>query len=452
MNFTGASSTDPNGDPLTYSWNFGDGTTGTGATVSHTFTSEGKFNVTLTVNDRPNNAGLSNTSQPIAVTVNSVLPAGFQETMIATGLNQASSIAMAPDGRIFVAEKDLDIRIIQNGQLLPTPFANLASEVDSTADRGIQTVLLDPNFATNGFVYVYYTHVADSSGTAFDRLVRFHASPTNPNVADSSGETVIFDTDSSGNHLLPSACPAITPAVRCASAPTACCTSGSATSIAPSNTFNLASDAGKLLRLNVENFQPGNFNSLIPSNNPYVNTAGARPEIYAMGLRNPFTGDMLPGTNTFYMNDVGAGSWEEIDVAAPQANYGWPTAEGTSTNPAFTNPIYEYAHVPVGGVAAITGGAFYTGSAFPSSYSGSYFFSDFDNDWIHNLNPATGVETNFETGADAPVSMIQASDGSLYYVSHGLTEPDSVFRISYTGNLAPTAAASATSATSGARR
>ena len=164
-----------------------------------------------------------------------------------------------------------------------------------------------------------------------------------------------------------------------------------------------------------------------------------------MGLRNPFTGDMLPGTNTFYMNDVGQGTWEEIDVAAPQANYGWPTAEGNSTNPAFTNPIYEYAHVPVNAVSAITGGAFYTKSAFPTSYDGSYFFGDFDNNWIHNFNPATGVETNFETGADAPVSMIQGLDGSLYYVSHGTTQPDSLFRISYVGNLAPTAVASATS-------
>ena len=132
-----------------------------------------------------------------------------------------------------MAEKDLDIRIVQNGQLLATPFANLSSEVDSTTDRGIQSVLLDPNFATNGYVYVYYTHVADSSGSAFDRLVRFHASPTNPNIADSSGETVIFDTDSSGNHLLANAAPGYHNGGAMRSAPMACCIWRSATRTCP---------------------------------------------------------------------------------------------------------------------------------------------------------------------------------------------------------------------------
>src|SRR5207302_8679855 len=121
----------------------------------------------------------------------------------------------------------------------------------------------------------------------------------------------------------------------------------------------------------------GNPSSIIPSDNPYVNTSGARPEIWALGLRNPFTGDVKPGTNTIYINDVGAGAWEEIDVATKGANYGWPTAEGNSTNPAFTNPIYAYPHTPPGSGAAITGGSFYTGSVFPSQYSNTYYFCDF---------------------------------------------------------------------------
>ena len=204
---------------------------------------------------------------------------------------------------------------------------------------------------------------------------------------------------------------------------------------------------GKILRLNVSNYP----NSIIPADNPYVGMAGARGEIWARGFRNPFSGDMKPGTSTLYVNDVGEATWEEINVLAKGANYGWPTAEGTSSNPAFTNPIYTYSHN--GGSAAIAGGAFYTGSMFPATYAGDYFFSDYNNGWIRSMDATTNVVTTFATNVFIPVRVDQAPDGSLYWLSlgPGSGTNGAIYRISYTGtgNRAPVAVAAATSPTSG---
>ena len=92
-------------------------------------------------------------------------------------------------------------------------------------------------------------------------------------------------------------------------------------------------------------------------------------------MRNPFSGQMKPGTSKFYVNDVGQDNYEEVDVIQSRGNYGWPNAEGPSTNPAYVNPLYAYSHAGFSS-AAITGGAFYTANQFPAAYQGSYFFSD----------------------------------------------------------------------------
>src|SRR5262245_963510 len=83
------------------------------------------------------------------------LPPGFNESVFAAGVNVPTAMAVAPDGRVFVAEQTGDLRVVQNGAVLPNPFVKLT--VDSSGERGLVGVTLDPNFAANGFVYVYYT-------------------------------------------------------------------------------------------------------------------------------------------------------------------------------------------------------------------------------------------------------------------------------------------------------
>ncbi|HYN99535.1 MAG TPA: PQQ-dependent sugar dehydrogenase, partial [Actinomycetota bacterium] len=114
------------------------------------------------------------------------LPSGFTETVVASGLTVPTAMEMAPDGRIFVAEQGGNLRVIKNGALLATPF--LSVPVDSRGERGLLGVAFHPDFATNGFVYVYYTV---PGSPAHNRLSRFVA---NGDVAQ-PGETIILELE-----------------------------------------------------------------------------------------------------------------------------------------------------------------------------------------------------------------------------------------------------------------
>jgi glucose/arabinose dehydrogenase len=121
---------------------------------------------------------------------------------------------------------------------------------------------------------------------------------------------------------------------------------------------------GKLLRINPD--------GTIPGDNPFVDAArGKYRAIWALGLRNPFTFAVQPGTGRIFVNDVGQDAWEEVDEAVAGANYGWPESEGATADPRFRGPIHAYP------AASIAGGAFCpTGPdvAFPPRYRGRYFF------------------------------------------------------------------------------
>jgi hypothetical protein len=144
--------------------------------------------------------------------------------------------------------------------------------------------------------------------------------------------------------------------------------------------------------------------------------------IWALGLRNPFTFAFQPGTGRMFINDVGAGTWEEINDGAAGANYGWPNCEGACGNPAFQDPVYAYHHFmgsPTG--CAIVGGAFYNPPAvqYPSSYGGKYFFADLCSNFIRFVDPGGGgpipSSSSFATAIPTPVDVQLSRDGSLYY-------------------------------------
>ena len=262
--------------------------------------------------------------------------AGFTESVFASGLTQPTAMAAAPDGRIFVAEKGGALRVVQDGAVLATPFVSL--NVNTFSERGLIGVALDPNFATNNFVYVYYT---TNAATPVNRVSRFTASG---NVG--TGETVLLDNIAStnGNHN----------GGALAFGADGKLYIGVGEAGVPSNAQTLANLSGKVLRIN--------SNGTVPSDNPFVNTSGARPEIYAFGLRNPFTLAVQPGTGRLFINDVGQNAFEEVDEGAAGANYGWPNTEGNTPPGAagVTYPLYTYAHGsgPLQG-NSIAGGAFY---------------------------------------------------------------------------------------------
>lgn len=331
----------------------------------------------------------------------STVPAGFSDRVVASGLVSPTAMDFAPDGRLFVLEQTGVVRVIQNGQLLPTPFVTL--NVDSSTERGLLGIAFDPHFETNHYVYLYHTVPAPD---LHNQVSRFTA---DGNVAEPGSEVDIFDLDplnpSHGNH------------------------NGGAIHFGPdgklyvavgengtpANAQSLDTTLGKMLRINPD--------GSIPTDNPfYSRTTGNNRAIWALGLRNPFTFAFQPGTGRIFIDDVGENTWEEIDDGIAGSNYGWPATEGPTSDPQFRSPIFAYMHGdPSQGGIAITGGTFYDPRQqnFPSRFTGTYFFSDLGGGWIHNFNPATKKETSFATGLNEPVDLKVDAQGDLFALDHG---------------------------------
>ena len=346
----------------------------------------------------------------VSATNGATLPAGFTETQI-SGLSNPTAMEIAPDGRIFVCLQDGGLRVIKNGTLLPTPFLTL--NVDPTGERGLLGIAFDPNFATNNFLYLYYT-VATSP--RHNRISRFTA---NGDVVVPGSETIIWELDN-----LTSATNHNGGAIHFG--PDGKLYVAVGENATPSNAQTLSNMLGKVLRIN--------SNGSIPIDNPFFNAAtGNNRSIWALGLRNPFTFAFQPGTGRLFINDVGQDAWEEINDGIAGSNYGWPVTEGVTSNPSFRSPLFAYGHgfsATTG--CAIAGGAFYnpTTVQFPSSFVGKYFFADLCSGWIRVFDPATATASGFATDISQPVDLKVGADGSLYYIARGSA---SLFKIQFTG-------------------
>lgn len=358
------------------------------------------------------------------------LPPGFTETRLAKELDP-TNLEVAPDGRIFVTEKNGKVRIIKNGALLPTPFLSLA--VDNYNERGLMSLIFDPGFAGNGYVYVYYTVPRTASAAAHNRVSRFTASG---DVAAAGSERILLELDAlqAGNHN-GGALLFVDGKLLVASGENA----------RASNSQSLNTLLGKILRINPD--------GSIPADNPFYNaTTGRNQAIWALGLRNPYKLSLQPGTGRLFINDVGGSRFEEVNEGLAGKNYGWPGIEGfrtTEPTPAgYQDPLYAYGRNQG---CSITGGTFYNpGTAqFPDRYVGKYFFADYCNGYLKVLDPAGGTVTEtFATGIKRPVDMKVGPDGSLYYLARagqggGSVEDNTasrngeVWRVNYTGNPAP---------------
>jgi glucose/arabinose dehydrogenase len=309
-------------------------------------------------------------------------------------------MALVPDGRVLICEQGGTLRVVKGGVLLATPF--LTVPVDATGERGLIGVTVDPAFAQNGFVYVYYTA---SAPNPHNRVSRFTASG---DLALPGSERILVDLDDlsgANNH------------------------NGGALHFGPdgnlyvgvgengngSNAQSLANLLGKLLRLNPD--------GSVPADNPLrAQTTGKNQLIWALGLRNPYTFAFQSGTGLLLINDVGQDTWEEINKGQAGANYGWPATEGNTSNPAYVSPVYTYPHS--GGTVngcAIVGADFYNPATatFPTAFLNKYFFMDYCGGWIRTLDPATGSVNDWLTGFSSPVDLRVANDGSVLVLSRG---------------------------------
>jgi glucose/arabinose dehydrogenase len=323
-----------------------------------------------------------------------VVNPGFAHQVLASGLSDTTAMTVAPDGRVFVAQKNGVVRVIKNGALLATPLLSLT--VNQTGERGLLGIALDPDFASNGRVYLNYA----TTTNPHMRISRFNAVG---DVAALNTEVILVD-----------GMPAFTSGIHVAGA----IHFGNDGKIymahgdneVPSRAQDLNHPYGKLLRFNAD--------GSIPTDNPFYNTStGIARAVWAYGLRNPYTFAVQKSTGKIYVNDVSLDGPEEIYDVQPGANYGWG---GTDPGPA---PVHSY---PLdAGRCAITGGVFYESAAtnFPSSFQGKYFFSDYcaGQIWFMNAD-GTGV-TSFADDSNGelvqPVDLDIGADGSLYYLQRG---------------------------------
>jgi glucose/arabinose dehydrogenase/regulation of enolase protein 1 (concanavalin A-like superfamily) len=346
------------------------------------------------------------------------LPTGFAKTQLAHGLKDPTVIAFAPNGDIYIGEQSGVILIYRNGAVLPTPVITL--NADGTNEKGLLGLALDPNFATNGYMYVSYT-----TTTEFAQLSRF---TVQNDVASLASEKVIMKGNQAQNPHHSANDLKIGPDGKL-------WWSVGDNVPAISNGETLNNIYGKILRFNLD--------GTIPSDNPFVNVPGAVPAIYAYGLRNPFRFSFLPNGKAI-TEDTGSSFWEELNVIQAGGNYGWDFVEGECGSCGYINPVYAYGHIPTDGAASAV--AAYTGTTFPTKYGHVVFFGDYVRRDIEAVSFDSAYTTElsdnvFDSNAGTIADLVEGPDGNLYYVS---IFEGTFTEISTTTPAPPTAVASAT--------
>jgi glucose/arabinose dehydrogenase len=299
-----------------------------------------------------------------------------------------TSITHAGDGsqRIFVEEQIGRIWIIQSNTVPAQPFLDITNRVLSAGfEQGLLGLAFPPGYSTNGHFYVDYTRQTDGAVV----VSRFQLS-TNSNVADTNSEQIVMAIPKSFNNHNGG---------QIAFGPDGYLYIGVGDGGSEGDPQNIGQNTGtllgKLLRIDVES---GASPYAVPANNPFVGNTNYAPEIWALGLRNPWRFSFDRITGDLYIGDVGQGQFEEIDFqpdgSAGGQNYGWRIMEGPTNYivpPGFTNfsalalPVAWYDHHTGGiGAAAVIGGYVYRGPSQPRM-DGVYFYGDFELGWLWGL-------------------------------------------------------------------
>ncbi len=341
---------------------------------------------------------------------------------VVTGLDNPSWLISPPgDTRLFVTERRGRVRIVENGVTRGAPFLDIIPRVGFEGEGGLLSLAFDPQFARNGYFYVYYIDLQRNI-----TIERFTVGQ-NPALADPTSGLVILRVPHPDflNHMGGQVTFGPDGYLYLGTG------DGGGAGDPQGNARNLRVLLGKMLRIDVSRStvtQP----YAIPPDNPYRDGVAGRPEIWASGVRNPwrfsFDGDRL------YIADVGQDQREEINIAATSQgglNYGWNLMEGIACYGAdncdrngLTLPAYDYAHGldDVNG-CSVTGGFVYRGRALPE-LTGRYLFSDFCRGWLKSFYASTGGAVAEERNWNIPnigrvVSFGQDNEGELYMITSG---------------------------------
>lgn len=331
----------------------------------------------------------------------SLSPISYSFLPVASGFTRPTLLTHAGDARLFVLEQPGVIKIIADNKVLPTPFLDIQSIVNSSAnERGLLGLAFHPKFKENKFFFVHYSDLKGDTAIA-----RYKVSSDVNRADPNSGEIILQiaqpASNHNGGHLVFDPDGLLYIGLG----------DGGGQGDTRGNAQSNASLLGKMLRLNVDAPNP-------------------KPEIWAKGLRNPWRFSFDRATGDLYIGDVGQNVWEEIDyVKAPMPkailNFGWNIMEGNhvyknaATGDTLLAPIAEYDHGASGG-CSVTGGYVYRGKEIPE-LNGLYFYGDYCTGFVWTLKQTQGkwqndlfLRTRFRIS-----SFGEDVNGELYLVDHG---------------------------------
>ncbi len=337
---------------------------------------------------------------------------------VVRGFDQPVHIAVAPGepGRLYIVEQGGTIRIVEAGRVRKEPFLDLTDRVESGGEKGLLAVAFHPRFQKNREFFVNYT-ARDARGlhTRISRLRVLSAAR-----ADVSSESVLLRIDQPySNHN----------GGQLAFGPDGYLYigmgDGGSANDPQRHAQNPSSLLGKLLRIDV-NHSTGGRGYAVPADNPFVGKQGYRPEIWALGLRNPWRFSFDAGSGALWLADVGQDQVEEIDIIRKGGNYGWHVMEGDICTPAinrrcdsagFEAPVFSYRH-PEG--FSVTGGYVYRGREIPQ-LCGAYLYADYVTQRLWALRVRGGkvvAQTELIKKAAAISSFGQDHDLELHVADH----------------------------------
>ncbi len=363
----------------------------------------------------------------------SPLPIRAEQTFFDLEFRRPIVLTHAGDGsdRVFVAEQEGVVRVFENDPEAQesSVFLDIESQVvykDDQNEEGLLGLAFHPKYKENGHLFVYYT-TTDAPHTSV--VSRFTVSADDPQKVDPAteveilripqpfwnhnGGTIAFGPDGYLYIALGD---------------------GGAANDPHRNGQNLKTLLGSVLRIDVDR-KSGKKNYAIPPDNPFVNTPGARPEIYAYGIRNIWRLSFDPETGLCWASDVGQDLWEEIDIIVKGGNYGWNLREakhkfgpqGSEPREDLIEPIWEYHH-SIG--KSITGGHVYRGKRLPE-LAGSYLYADYVTGRIWALKYDAAAK---KVTANRSISWPEGAD-PLPVMSFGEDEQGEAYMLTPSGHI-----------------
>ncbi len=358
------------------------------------------------------------------------LPPGFRVEQIVADLELPTTFAFAPDGRVFIAEKNGRVKVWKDGVLYAQPLIDIRDEVNNFVDRGLIGMALDPNFAQNGWIYLMYSWDAPGQKPDVDeprrsRIVRY---TVEGDVARPSSAYVILDDhwNYTQNHSVGT--------LKFDRKGYLWVSLGEgALSAMPGKEALLALDVntiqGKVLRIDPRTGEGVRGNPFYDPRFP----KSARSRVWAYGFRNPFRFALHPETQLPYVGDVGWNTYEMLMIATKGANFGWPCVEGIMDVPQHqslpecrgvnvkTTTPKELSYHHNNQNAAVVAGDFNTGDHFPPEMRGNFFYGDYSTQVINRvvLDQKGRFKEVLPFGKQMgePVDIQFGPDGALWYLS-----------------------------------